>query len=183
VAISANDRIGLRGPFQRRNVRASACDGLRPSWIAFSARRAVSISDSVGNGALSQMPGEAWNSGKTKTERSRLVSKAPGLIVRLSAGKDVNQGNVLGIGPIVPSDIISDVAADLCKEQATLATAVVDAINRVHKAKRDIEVARERKAETDRLVIAPNKTRAEERRAIAALGQHKKEQGCKNNAS
>jgi len=70
-----------------------------------------------------------------------------------------------------------------CEEQATLATAVVDAINKVYVAKGDLEAARRQKAETDQLVTTLNSARAEERRTVAALNQHKKEHGCKNNSA
>jgi hypothetical protein len=41
------------------------------------------------------------------------------------------------------------VPGERCEEQATLATAVVDAINKVYVAKHDLESAKTIKAETD----------------------------------
>jgi hypothetical protein len=78
--------------------------------------------------------------------------------------------------------VCSPVPDEHCEEQGALATAVVDAINKVYVAKRDLDSAKTIKAETDRLMIALNYARAVERHTIAAFNQHKKEHGCKNNA-
>jgi hypothetical protein len=65
------------------------------------------------------------------------------------------------------------VPTERCEERAALTTAVVDAIDKVYVARRDLEAARAEKAETERLVIALNNVRAAEQHAVSALDKKK----------
>lgn len=59
---------------------------------------------------------------------------------------------------------------------------MVAAIDKVYVAKHELDSARKRKSETDQLMVALRSARAAGRDAVAALDQHKKEHGCKQNS-